>query len=108
MTSFLRPYHRKGENAMSIKLLNGVATALAVALVASPCLAADEATDEEPYIEEIIVTAEKREESILDVPLTMTAFSGQMIEELGMTKPADDRLDVAVGCVETIAAGSSR
>ena len=75
---------------MSIKLFNSGATALAVALVASPCLAADETTDEDqPVIEEIIVTAEKREESILDVPLTMSAFSGERIEELGMTKPAD-------------------
>ena len=75
---------------MSIKLLNRVAAALAAALIASPCLAADETTDEgEPVIEEVIVTAEKREESILDVPLTMTAFSGERIEELGMTKPAD-------------------
>ena len=75
---------------MSFKLLNRVAAALAAALVASPCLAADEATDEEEtFIEEIIVTAEKREESILEVPLTMSAFSGQMIEELGMTNNAD-------------------
>ena len=74
---------------MSIKLLNRVATALVAALVASPCLAADEATDEESYIEEIIVTAEKREENILDVPLTMSAFSEQMIEETGMTNIAD-------------------
>ena len=75
---------------MSIKLLNRVVTALAAALVASPCLAAEEATDEEQtFIEEIIVTAEKREESILEVPLTMSAFSEQMIEETGMTNSAD-------------------
>jgi iron complex outermembrane recepter protein len=40
-------------------------------------------------IEEIIVTAEKREESILEVPLTMSAFNEQMIEELGMTNGND-------------------
>ena len=74
---------------MSIRLFNRVAAALAAALVASPCLAADEATDEERYIEEIIVTAEKREESILDVPLTLSAFSGERIVELGMTNNAD-------------------
>ena len=75
---------------MSIKPFNRVVTALAAALVASPCLAADEATDEgEPYIEEVIVTAEKREENLLDVPVTMTAFSNQMIEELGMTNHDD-------------------
>ena len=54
------------------------------------------AADQEPatsaggsYIEEIIVTAEKREERLLDVPLTMSAFSEQMIEELGMTNAND-------------------
>jgi len=74
---------------MSIKLLNRVAAACAAALLASPCLAADEATDKEPYIEEVIVTAEKREESILDVPLTLSAFSGEQIDQLGMTNSAD-------------------
>ena len=75
---------------MSIRLSNRVAASLAAALVASPCLAADEATDEEQtFIEEIIVTAEKREENILEVPLTMSAFSEQMIEEVGMTNNAD-------------------
>ena len=75
---------------MSIKLLNRVVGALAAALIASPCLAADEATDEDkPYIEEIIVTAERREENILDVPMSMTAFDGRLIDELGMTNKDD-------------------
>ncbi len=43
----------------------------------------------EGFIEEILVTAEKREERLLDVPLTMSAFSEQMIEELGMTNALD-------------------
>ena len=76
---------------MSIKLFNRVAATLAAALITSPAIAADEATDEdEPhYIEEIIVTAEKREENIMDVPLTVSAFSEGMIEELGMTNNLD-------------------
>ena len=75
---------------MSFRLLNRIGAALVAALVASPCLAADEATDDGgTFIEEIIVTAEKREENILEVPLTMSAFSDQMIEELGMTNNAD-------------------
>ncbi len=41
------------------------------------------------FIEEIIVTAEKREENIMDVPLTVTAFTDGMIEELGMTNSRD-------------------
>ena len=47
------------------------------------------AAEEETYIEEIIVTAEKREENILEVPLTMSAFNDQLIEELGMTNALD-------------------
>ena len=61
-------------------------------LAGVPGLAADQAAGssaEDRYIEEIIVTAEKRAESLLDVPLTMSAFSEQMIEELGMTGPND-------------------
>ena len=74
---------------MSINLFNRVATALAAALIAAPCLAADEATDEgETFIEEIIVTG-VREENVLDVPTTMSAFSNKMIEELGMATNAD-------------------
>ena len=45
--------------------------------------------DEEARIEVIIVTAEKREEDILDVPLTLSAFNDQLIEELGMTADED-------------------
>jgi len=40
-------------------------------------------------LEETIVTAEKREESIFEVPITMTAFSNRLIDELGMTNDAD-------------------
>lgn len=55
----------------------------------STTLAQEDGSDEDAAIEEIVVTAEKREENILDVPLTITAFNDSMIEELGMTKAAD-------------------
>jgi iron complex outermembrane receptor protein len=44
---------------------------------------------EDPRIEVIIVTAEKREESVLEVPLTMSAFNSELIKELGMTGDED-------------------
>ena len=50
---------------------------------------ADDGVDEAEYSEEIIVTAEKREENIMDVPLTVSAFSSEMIDELGMTNELD-------------------
>ncbi|MCY4130520.1 MAG: TonB-dependent receptor [Gammaproteobacteria bacterium] len=40
-------------------------------------------------IEEIVVTAEKREENVLEVPLTLTALSAQMLEELGLSNALD-------------------
>ena len=71
-------------------LFKRITTLIAGAMLASTAIAADETTDEgEPFIEEIIVTAEKREENILDVPLTMTAFTAGMIEQLGMNNSDD-------------------
>ena len=71
-------------------LFKRITTLVAGAMLASPAIAADETTDEgESYIEEIVVTAERREESILDVPLAITAFSGETMERLGMTNSDD-------------------
>ena len=47
---------------------------------------AEEEKDLEVFVlEELIVTAEKRKESVLEVPLTMTHFSARKIEEQGMS-----------------------
>lgn len=40
-------------------------------------------------IEEILVTAQKREQSIQDVPFSITAFSTQDIRDLGVNQPRD-------------------
>ncbi|MEM7363225.1 MAG: TonB-dependent receptor [Pseudomonadota bacterium] len=47
------------------------------------------AENAESFIDQIIVTAEKREENVLEVPITMTAFNDKLIEELGMTNQDD-------------------
>ena len=75
---------------MSIKLLNRVAGALAAALIAAPCLAADkttdedEATDEKPYIEEIIVTATYRETNLMDTPIAITVLDEKSLIDKGI------------------------
>ena len=73
---------------MSIKLLNRVAAALAAALIALPCLAADEAdetTDEdEPVMEEIIVSATYRDTRLMDTPLAITAVTSADIAVKGL------------------------
>ncbi len=40
-------------------------------------------------LEEIIVTAQKREQNLQDVAITVTAFSGDTLDELGMEEPRD-------------------
>ena len=71
------------------KLFPIVSLGLALTLTGFPTAYSADDDDQESYIEEIIVTAEKREENLLDVPVTMTAFSNQMIEELGLTNHDD-------------------
>lgn len=62
-------------------------TLISWVLIAPATFAAQ--NDETQFIEEIVVTAQKREERILDVPVTMTAFSEKLIRELGMTGDED-------------------
>ena len=47
----------------------------------SPVMAAE--------LEEIVVTAQKREESAQDVPLAVSAFSRELLKQLGADKPED-------------------
>ena len=58
-----------------------VAMAVATAL-ATPAVAQD-------VIEEIVVTATKRESSVQDLAVAVTAFSGEMINELQLTNVID-------------------
>ena len=60
-------------NKKSIHALSGLA--LAVAVASSGIGAAE--------LEEIIVTAQKRAESLQDVPMSMSAISGERIEDIG-------------------------
>lgn len=60
--------------------------ALAVTVLIST---ASTAAYAQQIIEEILVTAQKREQNILDVPLSVTAFSGDEMRQLGFTKAVD-------------------
>lgn len=53
---------------------------------------------EDDYIEEITVTAQKRVQSIQDVPVTISAYSGEFLEELGITE-LDVLSDIIPGLV---------
>ena len=40
-------------------------------------------------LEEIVVTARKKEESLQDIPVSVTAFNTQLIEDLDLRSPED-------------------
>ena len=64
---------------------NGGRIALgALCLSALPTLA-----DTSPLIEEVLVTAQKREQSLQDVSIAVTAFTGDQLAALGVTQPID-------------------
>ena len=44
---------------------------------------------EQVYLEEIIVTAQKREQNIQDIPVSVTALSGEQLREYGITDVFD-------------------
>lgn len=61
----------------STRILGSIALSLAAAQPGA-------ALAQDVLIEEIIVTAQKREQNIQDVPVAVTAYSGQMLEESGI------------------------
>ena len=68
------------EKPIQKRLVN--ATLLSLALLGAGPLAA-------AVLEEVIVTAQKREQSMQDVGISVTAFTGDQLSELGMTNPVD-------------------
>lgn len=63
----------------------------AVCLIAFLVFETEAAAAQAGVLEEITVTAQKREQSIQDVGITITAFSGEQIRELGF----EDSFDIA-------------
>jgi iron complex outermembrane recepter protein len=65
--------------------------ALAVLSVTEPVRAQSQTQTQasQPALEEVVVTARKREEALLDVPVTMSVFTQQTIESAGIEAPRD-------------------
>jgi iron complex outermembrane receptor protein len=65
--------------------------ALAVLSPAAPVLAQSQTQTQAsgPTLEEVVVTARKREEALLDAPVTVNAFTQQQIESAGIEAPRD-------------------
>jgi iron complex outermembrane receptor protein len=77
--------------------------AIVAAAVAAPAMSAEDAA-----LEEVVVTARKRDESFRDVPMTVNVFTEQAIANAGIQKPADFIAQVPnMTLVETQNAGNA-
>ena len=70
-------------------LLRVFACAVYAGLVAQAPVALAETGDRSPLIEEIVVTAQKREENLQETPVSVTAFTSEAIEALGFRQSVD-------------------
>lgn len=70
---------------MRSKLVLGAASLLSMTAMGGPALAQSQVAD----TDEIIVTAQKREQALQDVPLPVQALGAQQLEQAGATKVSD-------------------
>ncbi|GAB5450638.1 MAG: TonB-dependent receptor [Halioglobus sp.] len=66
-------------------------TSLSAALTASTIGLAPLAAQAQAVLEEVVVTARKREETLQETPIAVTALSGSNLQELGLTNISDLR-----------------
>lgn len=78
------------------RLTASLASVSALALMAAPAFAQDATDSDERDPTEIVVTAQKREQNLLDVPLAIQAISGKQLEEQG-TKELNDLIESIPG-----------
>jgi iron complex outermembrane recepter protein len=72
-----------------MKISNGVAAAVSIAIITTSGTVSAQDEVEMSGLEEIVVTARKRVESIQDAPLTIQAFTDEQIEQRGAQSLAD-------------------
>jgi iron complex outermembrane recepter protein len=82
---------RQSGGRMNDQLVNDAAGCGSLTLLLSPLLLIGLGSPAfaQATLEEIVVTAQKREQSIQDVGIAITAFSGEQIRQLGFTQSVD-------------------
>jgi iron complex outermembrane recepter protein len=78
---------KQGESAVNKTKLSLMTTVVPMAVLLLPTPAAAQAApaDDEAGIADIVVTAQRREENLQDVPISVSAFSAEQIAEKGLT-----------------------
>ena len=91
---------------VSVSLLLGVATSPAPVPAQDSAASADDASDSALLLEDVVVTAQKREQSIQDVPVSITAFDAEQLEATKVRDLGD--LTVGIPNVSFDEVGTSR
>ncbi|MFT6890160.1 MAG: iron complex outermembrane receptor protein [Halioglobus sp.] len=87
LVTFPRPNERTSSLVHSKSKIAGMVTAaLMAAPYALPSYGQDKEAGISALMEEIVVTARKREEGVQDIPIAVSAFSGKSLEARGITK----------------------
>jgi iron complex outermembrane receptor protein len=93
---------------MKIKSLAGVIALAAVLLFNTPSPSFAQQAESDDGLDEVVVTARKRDESYRDVPVTISVFTEATIRDAGIQRPADFiALVPNMTLVETQNAGSA-
>lgn len=74
---------------MNVKLAVSRILIAAASAMVLPGVAAAQQPGADAALEEIVVTARKRDEALTDVPVAVNAFSAEEIESAGITRPGD-------------------
>ena len=83
-------YQTKKQYFNAVKPLTAAVSAALFAVAALPAMSQDSSSRSGSLaLEEVIVTAQKREQSINDIPMSITAFSGETMREMGIERTAD-------------------
>ncbi len=69
--------------------MRSTASALVAALLGSTCAVAQTSAPPADGLDEIVVTAERREANLQDVPISITAFNAEALERTGVTAVGD-------------------
>lgn len=75
------------QNKILLATLLGSASSYVLAQAADP--AADTTRSPSATVEEVVVTAQRREESLEDIPMSATALNGEMLKDLGVARVQD-------------------